>query len=135
MGDILSKKVVVATPESSIYDVARRMSDLDVSSAVIVDKNVRPRGIVIEKDMVKRVIVQGSDAKKTAITKIMTSPVKTIPPDTNIFYASEMMNQNNFWRLPVVNAAGKLLGLITEGDIANYFTEKRKQFVLENLEK
>lgn len=135
MGDILSKKVVVATPESSIYDVARRMSDLDVSSAVIVDKNVRPRGIVTEKDMVKRVIVQGSDAKKTAITKIMTSPVKTIPPDTNIFYASEMMNQNNFRRLPVVNAAGKLLGLITEGDIANYFTEKRKQFVLENLEK
>jgi len=135
VGDILSKKVVVATPESSIYDVARRMSDLDVSSAVIVDKNVRPRGIVTEKDMVKRVIVQGSDAKKTAITKIMTSPVKTIPPDTNIFYASEMMNQNNFRRLPVVNAAGKLLGLITEGDIANYFTEKRKQFVLENLEK
>lgn len=125
--------MVVATPQNSVYDVARRMSELDVSSAIIVDSDIRPRGIVTEKDMVKRVIVQGTDAKKTAITKIMTSPVKTIPPDTNIFYASEMMQQNNFRRLPVVNATGKFLGLVTEGDIANYFTEKRKQFVLENL--
>ena len=111
------------------------MSELDVSSAIIVDKSVRPRGIVTEKDMVKRVIVQGADAKRTAVTKIMTSPVKSIPPETSIFYASEMMHQNNFRRLPVVTSAGKLLGLITEVDIANYFTEKRKQFVLENLEK
>ena len=110
------------------------MSDLDVSSAVIVDANVKPRGIVTEKDLVRRIIVKGENAKTTPVTKIMTSPVKSIPPETSIFYASEMMHQNNFRRLPVVNPAGKLLGLISEVDIANYFIEKRKQFVLENLE-
>jgi CBS domain-containing protein len=134
VGDILTKKVVVVTPDSSVYDAAKRMSDLEVSSTIIVDDSVKPIGVITEKDLVKRVIVQSVDPKTMKVTDIMTSPVKTIPPDTSVFYASQMMHKNNFRRIPVVDAAGKLLGLITEGDIANYFTEKRKQFVLENLD-
>jgi CBS domain-containing protein len=47
---------------------------------------------------------------------IMTQPVTTVAPDASIFEAIRIMLQNKISGLPVVNAAGTLIGMITEGD-------------------
>lgn len=45
----------------------------------------------------------------------MTKDIKTIKADTSVLKALEIMGQNHFHRLPVVNDSGRLIGLITEG--------------------
>ena len=65
--------------------------------------------------------------KKEKISKIMTSPVMTVTPEVNIFFASKLMQERNFRRLPVtVNK--KLVGLVTESMLTKHFTQARKEF-------
>jgi len=65
----------------------------------------------------------------------MTSPVVSIPPETNIYYANEYMQKKGFRRFPVTNKKGELTGIITQRDLLNYFTTQRKKFVMQNLSK
>tara|TARA_Y100000310_G_scaffold304212_1_gene343141 strand:+ start:815 stop:1231 length:417 start_codon:yes stop_codon:yes gene_type:complete len=132
--EVISKNLVVVTGEHSVFYAAKRMADLDTSSTIIVGPGMKPIGIITEKDLVKRVIVRSIDPKRVSVAEIMTSPIKTVLPNTSIFYAHQLMHENNFRRLPVVNTEGKLLGLVSDIDIGNYFAEKRKQLVLSNIQ-
>jgi CBS domain-containing protein len=130
----MTKKVVVCSPDTSIMEAAKKMKDQTISSIVIiVDK--KPVGIVTERDFTNKVVSENLDTKKNTVSQIMTSPVITIPPDTTIYYANDYMNKKSFRRLPVVNESGELIGIITQRDLLNYFTEQRKKFVMTNLSK
>ena len=131
---IMTKNVVVCSPDASIMDAAKKMKDKTISSiVVVVDK--KPIGIVTERDFTSKVVSINMDTKKNAVSKIMTSPVITIPPSTTIYYSNDYMNKKGFRRLPVVNESGELIGIITQRDLLNYFTEQRKKFVMSNLSK
>jgi CBS domain-containing protein len=56
-------------------------------------------------------------AGSTVIDQIMTKKIITISPDASISDAAEMMDKHKIKRLPVVNGEGKLIGLVTRGDI------------------
>ena len=64
----------------------------------------------------------------------MSTPLQTVEPDTSIFYAQKLMQQEKFKKLPIIHG-GKLIGIVTQTDINNYLTRKRKEFVLKNLNK
>ena len=131
---IMTKKVVTCSPNDSIMDAARKMRNKTISS-VIVTVNNKPIGIVTERDFTKKVVSVNLDTKKNPVSKIMTSPVISIPPETNIFYANDQMQKKHFRRFPIANKKGELIGIITQRDILNYLTEQRKKFVLHSLSK
>jgi CBS domain-containing protein len=56
-------------------------------------------------------------AGSTVIDQIMTKKIITISPDASISDAAEMMDKHKIKRLPVVNGEGKLIGIVTRGDI------------------
>ena len=131
---IMTKKVVVCSPDTSVMEAARKMKDETISSIVVVmDK--KPVGIVTERDFTSKVVSKNLDTAKNNVDKIMTSPVIVIPPTTTIYYANDYMNKKKFRRLPVVNERGELIGIITQRDILNYLTKQRKKFVMSNLSK
>jgi len=131
---IMTKKVVTCTPSTSIMDAAKKMRSKTISSVVVVNGK-KPVGIVTERDFTKKVVSLNLDTKKNPVSKIMTSPVISIPPETNIYYAQEQMEKKNFRRFPVTNKKGELIGIITQRDILNYLTEQRKKFVMHSLSK
>jgi len=134
VGTIMTKRVVVCSPDTSIIEAARKMKDKTISSiVVIIDR--KPVGIVTERDFTNKVVSKNLDTESNNVSKIMTSPVITIPLDTTIYYANDYMNKKNFRRLPIVNENGELIGIITQRDLLNYFTEQRKKFVMTNLSK
>ncbi len=127
------KKVITFKGDSSIKDVAEKMGKLDIGCAIIVNGQ-KPIGIITERDMVKRVVGKKLDVDKIKAKEIMTSPVETINPEANIYYVSKVMKEKGYKRYPVAKN-GKLVGLVTQTDLINYFTEQRRKFVLSNLSK
>src|SRR3989344_2140369 len=131
---IMTKKVVTCSPDTSVMEAAKKMKDKTISSVVVVDKK-KPVGIVTERDFTKKVVSANLDAKRHKVKEIMTSPVISIPPKTNIYYANEYMQKKGFRSFPVTNSKKEIIGIITQRDLLNYFTAQRKKFVMKNLSK
>ena len=131
---IMTKKVMTCSPDTSIMEAAKKMRSKTISSVVVI-QGKKPVGIVTERDFTRKVVSVNLDTKKNPVSKIMTSPVISIPPETNIFYANEQMQKKNIRRFPVTNKNGDLIGIITQRDILNYLTEQRKKFVMSSLSK
>ena len=131
---IMTKKVMTCSPDTSIMEAAKKMRSKTISSVVVI-QGKKPVGIVTERDFTRKVVSVNLDTKKNPVSKIMTSPVISIPPETNIFYANDQMQKKNIRRFPVTNKNGDLIGIITQRDILNYLTEQRKKFVMSSLSK
>ena len=119
--DIMSVNVVTITPDSSILEVSRLMSKMDLGSIVIVDKE-RPVGIITEADIVRRVISEERDAKTTLAKDVMSSPLFNVLPTTPLTDAMRIMAKNNIRRV-VVLKNDSLAGIITSRDILKWSPE------------
>ena len=128
---IMSKKVKIISKEGSIVNAAKLMFEGNVSCVAVVEKK-KPIGLVTERDLAVRVLDKNKDLKKLKVKDIMTTPILTVSSDTDIYYASEIMRKNKIKKLPIVKN-GKLIGIITQTDILNYFRDQRKKFVLKFL--
>lgn len=131
--DIMAKRVKTSDENVSLFEIAKKMKQNDISTVIITRKN-KPVGIVTERDMAQKVAANALDVKKIKVKEIMSSPIQSIKPNTNIFFAQNMMHKEHFKKLPVIEK-GKLVGIVTQTDINNYLTEKRKEFVLKIVHK
>ncbi len=113
--EAMTPKVLTVGPNTTIANAAKLMAQRSVGS-VIVMKNKKPIGIITERDMLMKVL--GADLKpsKTLVSKIMSSPIQSIAPETDITEALKIMAKSKIRRLPVVDH-GKLVGIITTSDI------------------
>jgi len=131
--EVMTKKVVVFDEEDSIQDIAKKMKDKGIGSVLII-KNDQAVGIITERDLVHKLIAGNLNAKETKAKQIMNSPLVSIRSDADINYASKIMEDKDIKKMPVVDG-NKLVGIITQTDLAKYFTEQRKKFVLSHLGK
>jgi CBS domain-containing protein len=112
--DLLSREPVLVTNDTSIRAAAQEMSRENVSSILVV-KDGELCGIVTDKDLRQRVLVEGLDSG-SPIENVMTLHPMSIPADSDVDAALLMMMRKNYHHLPVVDN-GKPLGLVTAGDI------------------
>ena len=85
---------------------------------VVVAAEQKPVGIVTDRDLaLRRDRICGEEADEAHVSTIMTREVCTIRKDTGIFDAIQEMKSSGVRRLPVVDAGGRLVGLITLDDI------------------
>ncbi|HLC58109.1 MAG TPA: CBS domain-containing protein [Candidatus Nanoarchaeia archaeon] len=131
--EIMSSKVITCDVKASIQEAARIMRDRYISCLIVLHNN-SPCGIITERDIVYRLVTKNLDPTETIVKEIMSSPLKTVAPDENVYYASRIMITNHIKKLPVVKGK-KLVGIITQTDLANYFADQRKEFILDNLRK
>ena len=113
----MTKNIVTLPPTASIREAVKHMAEKSISCVVIVDSENKPSGIVTERDIVKKVSYKNVDPDNTLISSIMTSPVVSIPKDTNVLEAMMTMQKNKFRRVIVTDAAGVLIGLVTQTDL------------------
>ena len=113
--DAMTVKPVVATPQTSIRDVAALMDRFGVGS-VLVKEGSELLGIVTEADYVRRAVLEGHDTIKTPISKIMTKDIVTVNPGVDVLDALLLMKDADVRHLPVVDD-GRLVGFVTLKDI------------------
>ncbi len=123
VGDIMTKKVVVASINDTMDKVAKIMQKHNIGSVIVVDEKAQKhaRGIITERDIVHKIIAKGKDPYKTKVEQVMSKPLRVVKPDTALEEAARAMKDNKIKRLPVVNDNNELIGIISEGDIMRIF--------------
>ncbi len=114
--EIMTRDVCKANIDESVHSIAKKMVEYGVGSAVIMDGN-KPVGIVTEKDLIVKVVAKNKSPASVMVKEVMSSPLITIRPTTSVREAAEIMMKKGIRRLPVVNDAGELVGIITDNDI------------------
>lgn len=111
----MTAKVLTTGLNTSVAKAAKLMAKNSVGSIVVVQSK-KPVGILTERDLLMKVLSADLKPSKIPVKKIMSQPVVTITPDTDIADAVRIMARNGIRRLPVVEH-GKLVGIITTMDI------------------
>ena len=116
---IATRDTVTASPSTTVAEIARLMEEKNVGSVVIV-RDVKPVGIVTDRDLVLRVIGKGLDPATVLVVLVMSSHVECVSADRDPVAAAVHMRQRGIRRLPVVGRDGELLGIVTYDDLVHH---------------
>jgi CBS domain-containing protein len=118
--DVMTKDVVTGTRENTIVEVARLMKTEDIGPVLIVDNEQSKTlvGIVTDRDIVVKVIAEVRDVNATRVGDVMSKKLVTCRADDDVDVAMKAMAQYQLRRIPVVGENMKLLGIISQADVA-----------------
>lgn len=136
VADILKSKasgaVYSIAPTDSVLDALRLMADKGIG-ALLVMEGSEIAGIVTERDYARKIALLGRTSGATLVRDVMTRDVLFVGPTQTTQECMAVMTENRLRHLPVVDEGGKLLGLISIGDLVKDIISEQK-FIIEQLE-
>lgn len=115
--EAMSSDVVWVTPSEEIGNVASKMKEFDIG-AIPVCKNEEIVGIVTDRDIVVRGLVNHGNTANHAVREVMTEHPIWCSPNEDVEDAIRLMEDRQIRRLPVVDSEKHLIGLLSLGDIS-----------------
>ncbi|PIT84925.1 CBS domain-containing protein [Candidatus Micrarchaeota archaeon CG10_big_fil_rev_8_21_14_0_10_45_29] len=104
----------------SALAAAKLLKEKEVGSIIITDGGDAV-GILTERDIIYKIVAAGQDAKKVKLKDVMSSPLKAISTSNTVQDAALAMKENKIKRLPVLDKSGKLVGIVSEGDLLRVY--------------
>lgn len=124
--------VYTVSPDSSVYEALDALEENNLGSLVVLEEDGKLDGIFTERDYARKVILKGRSSKETLVRDIMTERPVFVTPDTDIDDCMKLMTQKFIRHLPVLEN-GKLVGLVSIGDLVNHIISQ-KDVIIEHLE-
>lgn len=119
--DVMTRDVIVADPDWTVFDAAKKMAAKRIGGLVVV-RSGRPIGLVTERDILWKVTAKERNPKKVLVREVMTSPVVTVAPLSTLRAAARVMIGHNVRRL-VVTRLDNVEGIVTARDVVSGFLE------------
>lgn len=113
---ILQRDVDTALADESAQAAAQRMSTRNVGMLVVLDERAHPIGVLTDRDLAIAVVAAGKNPHITPVSEAMTPEPTCIAEDKTWDEALGMMHARGVRRLPVVNARGLLVGVVSMDD-------------------
>lgn len=135
--DVMTTSVVAVRQDASFKEMAAMLRSRRISAFPVIDDAGRVVGVVSEGDLLVKEAVNADgtsllaalrhvreDDKVAGITAgdLMTAPAVTVGPDAPVEQAARLMYDRRVKRLPVVNTAGRLVGIISRVDVLAVFS-------------
>lgn len=117
IGQICSKPPVTASPDTTVREAAHRMLSRKVGAVVVVNSRGKPIGIVTDRDIAVKVVAQGADPAVVRMGALIRRQPTVIGEEAGVLDATRLLSRRGVRRLPVVDRAGKLVGIISLDDI------------------
>ena len=128
--EILSEKgmqVYSASPDDTVLEATRKMNQHRIG-AMMVMQGERVSGIFTERDVLQRVIGEMRNPADITVGEVMTRDIVCCGPDASLEEMSEIMRSKRIRHIPICDEDGKLMGLISIGDInAHHATQQSMQ--------
>lgn len=125
IGDIILIKgsnVVAIERGATVYDALRKLTTANVGS-VLVTANGGVCGIFTERDVVRRVALEGRNAWETPVEEVMTRQVISVSVENTLEEAMGLMTFHRCRHLPVTRG-GKLVGVVSIGDCVKHISRR-----------
>ncbi len=123
VSEIMTKEVVIANPNMTVTEAAKLMNSFRIGGLPVVQNGVLV-GIITEREIMKKVVAVNKQPDKTLVQDSMASPVRVIAsPNETITQVARKMGRHDVSRVPIVDASGKILGIITNKDIIKNSSE------------
>lgn len=113
---IPQRHVVSLLPQASVWDAACIMTKANCGSILVIDAAGVLQGILTERDLMTRVVAKALDPKSTPASEVMTRNPISVVPEMKVAEAVVIMIERGFRHLPIINAAGKILGVFSIRD-------------------
>ena len=120
---LMSTNLVTIAPGAAAADAARRMLETGVSSILVVGDDGRLAGLITATDFVSLVRLNDPD-DETPVEAFMTTDVVTVSPDDSVEELAGPTDRG-YTHLPVVDADGQLVGMLSTTDLTSYLSERR----------
>lgn len=124
VGRICVRSVVLATPDESVREAARRMAERDIGTVVVLGPGQHPLGVITDRDIAVRCVAAGKDPDATAVSDVMTAPMVCVRESTPIEVALERMAGVQARRLGVTDDEDRLVGILALDDVLELLAEE-----------
>ena len=121
--DLMSPDVQFVSPDMTIADAAKKMRDGDFGMLPVAEDD-RMIGAISDRDIAVRAVAEGLGAY-TKVRDVMSDGIAWAYDDDSVEQAAKIMRERQVRRLPVVNRAKRLVGIVALGDFAVESTEVR----------
>lgn len=129
--------VISLGPEGTVLDAARLLAEHRIGAALVRSPDGALLGILSERDIVRGMAAHGPGTTGLSATQFMTRDLVTVQPQTLVTEALSLMTQRRVRHLPVLDAGGGLIGMVSIGDLvkarieaAEQETEELKHYVV-----
>ena len=136
--DVMTQEVVTVGEQASFKEIAATMAERRVSALPVLDDEGGVAGIVSEADLLlkeefpegpagghlfqgRRQRMERAKAAGATAAELMTAPAVAIGPDATVTEAARLLHRHGIKRLPVVDPAGPLLGIVSRADLLKVF--------------
>lgn len=133
--EVMTKNILWATPEASLYEVARLMVNGRCGEIPLVKNNndLELVGVITDRDIVCRSLGVGKNPQNLSAGDCMTSGVVTGEVGMSISDCIDIMEENQIRRLPIISVEGKLCGIISQADLVGEMDESEMIEMLERI--
>ena len=140
--DVMTTTVVTVKKDADLHEAARLLSENKISGMPVVDNDNRVIGVVSEadvltlagmkkehtfRDVLRNVLGEPVTARAggNRVQDVMSFPALTISADEDIRKVAVILDERRIKRLPVVDAEGRLIGIISRADIVRAISKKK----------
>ena len=130
--DIMTADATCIQEGDTLTLAAQKMRDLDIGSMPICGEDDQLLGVLTDRDIVVKVIAEGSDPSKTTAGDLAQGEAITIGADDDISEVLRTMAQHEVRRLPVIDGHD-LVGIVAQADVARQLGDEEIAHVLREV--
>lgn len=133
--DIMTTEPACCTPDSPLQKAAQMMVDHDCGEIPVVDdlENYTPVGVITDRDITCRTVAKGLNPLDMQVADCMSTPLISVTSEDSLDRCYQVLEENQIRRVPVVNAAGKICGIVALADIAERVSKADSGEVLQQV--
>lgn len=132
----MTRQLITASPETTFREAVRLLEENRISGLPVIDRDGKLVGILSEADLLnkaekrqpdayvlesRRHRLDRSRASALDVASAMSRDIVTVRPESPIALAAREMHARGFKRLPVVDSDGRLVGIVSRGDVLKVF--------------
>lgn len=118
ISEIMTRDLVTIRFDSRVEEAVKKMAEHEIECLPVVDSEGILHGLVTFRDIVMKVVYPFEKAKEFKVEKIMSKRLVVCSPESTVLDVVKLMKNRHLRRIPVVDENNKLIGLVTDFDLA-----------------
>ena len=114
-----TSEIFSVRPDAMVFEAIELMAEKNVGALLVMNGEALV-GIISERDYTRKVFLRGKSSKETRVDEIMSQNVCTTRPQDSIDECLRLMTERHIRHLPVVGDGGKVVGVISIGDLVKH---------------